>query len=303
MTGLSSRRYFNNKPFKGFVTEKEAEIISKAIGLKESENHHGTSFYRNEKDELFITYRLKHTMSHEEILSSINKYFWFDKVSKVGNLDKISGQVVHPQMGEDIDRHQEEVDDDRTKGVRSGNLDDTKDVRIDGCNYEISEHELRKWIELYGEIKSDNDEIALPGESEEDAVGTGSYTVKVKMKRSIPSFLPIGGLRVKFAYNGVKKQCKNCYEYHRSRKSERNESKPNYTCEKNHTNSMLKFLQRTTHKSSNLLQIIRTKVMIPMKVMKAVETTSMRWKKEMTIPLITVSTMRTLSFNCENSEA
>ena len=224
--------HFNNKPFKGFVTEKEAEIISKAIGLKESENHHGTSFYRNEKDELFITYRLKHTMSHEEILSSINKYFWFDKVSKVGNLDKISGQVVHPQMGEDMDRHQEEVDDDRTKGARSGNLDDTKDVRIDGCNYEISEHELRKWIELYGEIKSDIDEIAQPGESEEEAVGTGSYTIKVKLKRSIPNILPIGGLRVKFTYNGVKKQCKNCYEYHRSRKSERNESKPNYTCEK-----------------------------------------------------------------------
>ena len=68
--------------------------------MKDSENHHGTSFYRNEKDKLFITYRLKQTMSHEEILSSINKYFWFDKVSKVGNLDKINGQVVHPQMGE-----------------------------------------------------------------------------------------------------------------------------------------------------------------------------------------------------------
>ena len=106
------------------------------------------------------------------------------------------------------------------------------EVRIDGCNYEISEPELRMWIELYSEIKSDIDEITQPGELEEDTVGMGSYTVKVKLKRSIPNILPIGGLKVKFTYSGVKKQCKNCYEYHRSRKSEENASKQNYKCEK-----------------------------------------------------------------------
>ena len=87
-------------------------------------------------------------------------------------------------------------------------------MRIDGCNYEISEQELQNWIELYGEMKSEIEEIALPSEKEEEPVGTGSYAVKVKLKRSIPNILPIGGLKVKFTYSGVKKQCKICYGYH-----------------------------------------------------------------------------------------
>ena len=224
--------HFNNKPFVGFVTEEEAETISKAIGLKELGNHHGTSFYRNEKDVLFITFRLKCSMSLQEISKSINKYYWYDKESRAGNLDKVSGQVVHPPMEDDTTKHEEESFSLISHGVRSGNLDDTKELRIDGCNYEISEHELQNWIELYGEMKSEIEEIALPSEKEEEPVGTGSYAVKVKLKRSIPNILPIGGLKVKFTYSSVKKQCKNCYGYHTSAKKEKETNKTSYLCEK-----------------------------------------------------------------------
>ena len=37
---------------------------------------------------------------------------------------------------------------------------------------------------------------------------------------------------MKCTYSGVKKQCKNCYEYHKSRKTEKETSKLSYTCEK-----------------------------------------------------------------------
>ena len=33
--------------------------------------------------------------------------------------------------------------------------DATKDVKIDGCNYKISEKQIRDWIEVYGEIRSE----------------------------------------------------------------------------------------------------------------------------------------------------
>ena len=224
--------HFNSKQFKGYISEKEADTISMAIGLKDLENHHGTSFYRNEDDMLFITFKLKQTMSKDEVANSINKYFWYSKESKVGNLDKISGQVVHPPMGDSGDESGEESLGNHFHGVPTGNLDSTKEVRIDGCNYEISENEIQKWMEQYGEISSDIEEVAIPSKLDGEPVGTGSYVVKIKLKNLIPHILPIGGLKVKCTYIGVKKQCKNCYEYHKSKKSDRELRTKNYTCVK-----------------------------------------------------------------------
>jgi hypothetical protein len=222
--------HFNKKQFKGFISDEEAVIISNAIGLATLNNHHGTSFYRSENDVLYITYKLKRNLSQQEIADSVNKYFWFDKESKVGNLDQISGQVVHPPMGADSDDDEEESVGQHV--YQPAQVDDTKEVKIDGCNYEISEPEIRRWIELYGEIKSEIKEVAIPGDKEEGPVGTGSYMVQVKLNRSIPHILPINGLKVKFTYNGVKKQCKNCYEYHKERRTGDQTNKKTYSCEK-----------------------------------------------------------------------
>ena len=41
---------FNNKHFKSFVSETEADTISRDIGLIELDSHHETYFYRNEND-------------------------------------------------------------------------------------------------------------------------------------------------------------------------------------------------------------------------------------------------------------
>ena len=59
--------HFNNKPFRGYVTDQEANVINMAIGLHDMDNLHGTSFYRSENDVLFITYKLKQNMSIQEI--------------------------------------------------------------------------------------------------------------------------------------------------------------------------------------------------------------------------------------------
>ena len=57
-------------------------------------------------------------------------------------------------MGE----NNQETDDNpgySKSGIHSGNLDDTKEVKIDGCNYELSESKITDWLEHYGTIKSD----------------------------------------------------------------------------------------------------------------------------------------------------
>ena len=93
-------------------------------------------------------------MSQREISDGINKYFWFDKESKAGNLEKICGEIVHLPIEDNVEENQGGQDGHLTYSQPSGNLDDTKELKIDGCNYEISEHEICGWIELYAEIKS-----------------------------------------------------------------------------------------------------------------------------------------------------
>ena len=229
---MATPTHFNSKLFDGFISEQEAETISDAIGLKELDNHHGTTFYRCERGVLYITYKLKQNMTQCEISEGINKYFWFEKESKAGNLDKISGRIIHPPMEDEKEENQREPDGHLTYGQPSGNLDDTKELKIDGCNYEISEQEICRWVELYGEIKSEIKEVATQNEQGGSPVGTGSYTLKVKLKRAIPHILPINVLRVKCTYSGVKKQCKNCYEYHKESKTGEFSNKKTYKCEK-----------------------------------------------------------------------
>ena len=62
----------------------------------------------------------------------------------MGNLDKISGQIVHPPMDDDVGENEEEPVGRLVSGTTQN--DNTKELKIDGCNYEISKPEIRKWI-------------------------------------------------------------------------------------------------------------------------------------------------------------
>ena len=103
-------------------------------------------------------------MSLTEVEESLNKYFWFHKTSKAGNSDRISGQVVHPPMEDNCQ--------DCTTFTKSSSraYDEAKEVKIVGCNYEISEDEIRAWLKLYGEVRYEIEEIAT-----EDKEGGTSF--------------------------------------------------------------------------------------------------------------------------------
>ena len=53
--------------------------------------------------------------------------------------------------------------------------------------------------------------------------------IKMMLNRLIPNLLPMHGLKIKCSYQGVKKQCSNCYGYH---KPEENYIKKHYKCMK-----------------------------------------------------------------------
>ena len=87
----------------------------------------------------------------------------------------------------------------------SGISDNSKEVRINSCNYELSEVEITNWIKQYSVITSELEEIATTRGSGRVTIGTGSYILKVRLNRLIPNIIPMHGLKIKCFYQGVKK--------------------------------------------------------------------------------------------------
>lgn len=63
----------------------------------------------------------------------------------------------------------------------------------DGFNYKLSDSEITNWMKQYGEIKPELEEVAISRDGDGAIVGTGSYTLKVRLRRLI-----------KCSYQGVK---------------------------------------------------------------------------------------------------
>ena len=224
---------FNKKEFAGFITLEDADTMRKAIGLS-NEQHHGTSFHRNKTNGmLYITFVLKEEMSRTEIdRQNFKKEFWIHKESKAGNIDTIRGTVVFPRL----DNPSNSVCNSSCQDVPIGNNSDIKIIRFGNTNYELYENEISEWIKLYGKQEStimeesvayNNDEQsqeklqdhALNPENSSTsrilAKGTGNYLVKIRLARSIPSIVPMFGLKIRVSYDGMKKMCERCYGYHR----------------------------------------------------------------------------------------
>ena len=204
-----------------FISLEESEVIRKAIGLKNTD-YHGTTFHRSQSGDLLITYKLKSSVTEYEIKKGLNSHFWFDKESKVGNLDRIRGRVIYPRSrDEEYDSNYETgyLDLNKTNNQHKDRDVNIKEIRIEGSNYDLSEDQILEWIELYGRVQSEIQEEAVVLVDEvdkaENLVGTGVYLVTARLDRQIPNVVPIQGKKIKVWYPGVKKQCKNCFGYHK----------------------------------------------------------------------------------------
>ena len=94
----------------------------------------------------------------------------------------------------------------------------TRVVKVEGCDYRVSQEMLLEWLGLYGEILSDLVEDVF--EDSEDSEGdntTGIYSVKMKLNRNIPQLLPIDGRHIKIYYRNINKLCTSCFGQHNRR--------------------------------------------------------------------------------------
>jgi hypothetical protein len=167
----------------------------------ELSNHHGTIFNRHksredseedqdelnkhERDELFITFRMKTGVEKE----SLNKYFWYLKTSKAGNHDRISGEVVYPKLGEDILSMNDNVQSSQNRSHLKN--DNVNRIRIDGAGYNLSEKQIRNWVEHNGKIQGNLREEANVDEEDGTSTGTCAYLAVVRLEKRLPNLVPM----------------------------------------------------------------------------------------------------------------
>ena len=95
-------------------------------------------------------------------------------------------------------------------------------VKIEGCEYRVEKAELETWMNYLGDVITEitEDRINLDDESGSDeenpgfSVGTGIYSVKMKISRDLPQFVPICGKRIRLYYRDIPKVCTQCFGRH-----------------------------------------------------------------------------------------
>ena len=98
----------------------------------------------------------------------------------------------------------------------------TRWVKIEGCEYRVEKADLTTWMNYFGETISEitEDRINLDEESGSDeenpgfTVGTGIYSVKMRIARDLPQFVPICGKRIRLYYRDIPKVCTQCFGRH-----------------------------------------------------------------------------------------
>ena len=91
-------------------------------------------------------------------------------------------------------------------------------VKIEGSNFRVEKEKMIEWLSYFGEITSEITEDTHEGsdDSADDLppCGNGIYSVRMKVKREMPQFMPMYGKRIRLYYRGIVKRCSNCFHAH-----------------------------------------------------------------------------------------
>jgi hypothetical protein len=91
-------------------------------------------------------------------------------------------------------------------------------LEVEGCEYKVPDASLVNFLgffgEIYSEIVEDTVEDGISPNGDVGTNGTETYSVKVKLLRSIPQLIFIMRKRVKIYFPGILKLCQNCFGPH-----------------------------------------------------------------------------------------
>ena len=196
----------NGEDFRGTITYTEAtlKIFQNKLGLPNDILHSVKMSFSKCR---LVSFKLKKQVNIDEMLDRENfeleRSYMQDNLIKTDTITcKILG-IRKPRTTPDYPRPQFD-----------GTENDVQWVEISGCQYSITEGELRCWLGIYGEIQSSITEMTHPDSDPNNPIGNGTYVVKMKLWKPIPQFLPISGRKIRFYYNGIRRECTNCYGNH-----------------------------------------------------------------------------------------
>ena len=200
----------NGKPFKGTITVKEARdvIFKEILGFNPRLLHSIRPVFGGV---VTIRFKLKEQIFLDSLASV--EYFDLTRVISSTRTDVISCRI----MG--------------IRGLQAapnydGTSNDVRWIKVENCEYAVSDEKIMQWLKLYGEPLSLIGEDMLP-DSDSDAgpLGNGTYSVKMKLVKDIPQFLPMHGRKIRIYFKNMNKLCTNCFGSH-SRRQCTNEKVP-----------------------------------------------------------------------------
>ena len=205
----------DDQVFRGSITLKEArqKIFQEILGFKREDL---SGLIMNYSGGQIVTYKL-HSQFNIDQLASV-QFFNLERKMTVGGEEKISilkckirgirtEQRMHGEAYEDT-------------GLRY--------VKVEGCEYRVEKEQIIAWLSNFGEIKSELTEDVYEESDDSDndmPLGNGIYSVRMKIEKDMPQFLPMQGKRVRLYYRGIVKRCTNCFQQHQ-RKHCKNEKVP-----------------------------------------------------------------------------
>jgi hypothetical protein len=94
-------------------------------------------------------------------------------------------------------------------------------VKIEGAKYRLDREQITSWLEHWGTIESEITEDKIEYDSHDSdkcqAIGKGTYSVKMRLISDLPKFLPMFGKHIRLYYRGIVKKCSNCFGSHARR--------------------------------------------------------------------------------------
>ena len=193
----------NDQPFKGTITFTEAtESIFMAIMGFNYNDLYSVRFRFSGCPT--IRFKLKEQTNIDD-LHSVEHFVLERKSQRPNEMDHISCKIQGIRGTKSVPHY-------------DGSENDVRWIKIEGCEYQLTEDDISQGLEPFGQLLTPiREDIYENSDSERDIVGNGTNSVKMKLERPIPQFLPMHGRRIRIYYNGIEKLCSNCYGKHTRR--------------------------------------------------------------------------------------
>ena len=208
----------NGRKFTGSITPLEAkyEIYIKALCFENHDNFDGVRI--NYKGKLVVTFKLIEPIDIDNLASV--EHFEFKRTSTA------NGRTVEDVIGCKIKGVQYRAP--TVSAFENPKVDNgERVVKIEGCEYRVTEEEILAWLSLYGEVTSDLKEDCFRDDNQKTGNNrTGNYSIMMRLEKNIPQLLPMCGRRVKMYHAGIQKLCTNCFGPHRKQYCQSQEKVP-----------------------------------------------------------------------------